>query len=34
VAPEDLNVMFYGLAMALTVPIDLAMRAGATAWLT
>jgi len=33
VAPADLNVMFYGLAMALTVPIDLAMRAGATAWL-
>jgi len=34
VAPEDLNVMFYGLAISLTVPIDLAMRAGATAWLT
>jgi hypothetical protein len=34
VAPEDLNVMFYGLAIALTVPVDLAMRAGATAWLT
>jgi hypothetical protein len=33
VAPEDLNVMFYGLAMALAVPLDLAMRAGATAWL-
>jgi hypothetical protein len=33
VAPADLNVMFYGLAMALTVPIDLAMRAGATGWL-
>ncbi len=34
VAPADLNVMFYGLAIALTVPVDLAMRAGATAWLT
>lgn len=33
VAPADLNVMFYGLATVLTVPIDLAMRAGATAWL-
>ncbi len=34
VAPADLNVMFYGLAIALAVPLDLAMRAGATAWLT
>jgi len=33
VAPADLNVMFYGLAIALTVPVDLAMRAGVTAWL-
>ena len=33
VSPADLNVMFYGLATTLTVPIDLAMRAGAVAWL-
>jgi hypothetical protein len=33
VTPQDLNVLFCGLAKALTVPLDLAKRAWARAWL-
>jgi len=33
VKPADLNVMFYGLAITLTVPVERAMRADATGWL-